>query len=117
MSAQSKTMAALQAKAHNVLFAIQGLIFAAAALHGDLQNILSQLPAWIPTITGIIHLIYHEKQVVNDAYNSGESASIWDTATQASTIIANPNSDKNAIIAAVTPLLQAAQVAITQPAK
>lgn len=110
MSAQTNISNTLSAKAHNVLFAIQGLIWAISALHGDLATILTNVESWTPMIAGVIHLIYHERQVVKDAYNSGESSTIWDTATQLSTVLASSSSDLNAIKAAAQKVVQAAQV-------
>jgi len=107
MSVQTKAQAVLQAKAHNVLFVMQGLIFAVEAIHNDLPSIMTSVQNWIPMIVGIIHLIYHERQVVKDAYNSGESSTIFDAGTKLSAVLASPSADINAVKAVATELLTA----------
>lgn len=48
-------------------------------------------------ITGIAHLIYHEKQVASAAFSAGDSANVTQTAGQLATVLANASSDINTI--------------------
>lgn len=82
---------------HIALFSISGLIYAVSALQGDLANIVAQFSTAIPMIAGLVHLVYHEKQVAADAYNVGESAQISDVIMKMSAILSNASPDLNAL--------------------
>lgn len=109
------TQKTLSAKAHNVLFGLQGLIWVVAAMQNDLTSILSTVQGWIPMvapfIAGLIHLYQQEKASASKAFSAGKSANITQTAAQALTVVSNANADVSQIKAVATQLINAVHAA------
>lgn len=77
--------------AHRYLYALQAVIFGAAALVHDLPSIIGSAQAWIPAAIGTAQLVYEEIQNVRVQAIAGQGASIPNTIAQLKQVVGDLN--------------------------
>jgi hypothetical protein len=63
---------------------VQGLLFAAMALKGDLSDIETHVQVWIPTFVGVAQYIIAEYQKLRGVYSSSTNLTMAQVITQLS---------------------------------